>query len=149
MKIFLKKFGFATIPTILAVSALILIAATGIAAITYTQNSTSVVERRSETAWRYAEAGAQDALMRIARNKNYSCVTVDCYSLDLADNGCANGAGCATVSVSAGTGTAGDPKVITAKGIVQNNTREVEAQVIFDAAGNGEISSVVWQELTN
>jgi hypothetical protein len=141
--------GFATIPTILAVSALVLVVAFGIAAATFTETATSAVETQSSAAWRYAVAGAQDALMRIARNKNYACASADCYFLDMAANGCASGEACAKISVSAGAGTAGDPKIIIAKGIVENKTRKAEVRVVYDANGYGEISSAVWQELVN
>jgi hypothetical protein len=149
MKIFQSNGGFATIPTILALSALILVAAVGIAAATYTQTTTNAAVEQSAAALSYAEAGAKDALMRIARNKNYDCPSVDCYTLDMAPNGCLAGVGCAKISVSADAGTTEYPKIITAKGIVQNKTRTLEVQVIYDSNGYGEINSAVWQELAN
>jgi hypothetical protein len=141
--------GFATIPTILAVCAMILIVALGIAAATFTETVSSSADLQSSAAIRAAEAGAHDALMRIARNKNYSCVSTDCYSLDLQANGCSNNIGCAKVTVSSDPGTAGSPKIITVKGIVQNKTRVLQAQVIFDSSGYGQLNNVVWQEITN
>jgi hypothetical protein len=88
-------------------------------------------------------------LMRIARDKNYLCVSPDCYSLDMAANGCANSAACAKVSVSSGAGTSGDPKIVVSSGIVQNKTRKVQVRVIYDSSLYGRASSTVWQELTN
>jgi hypothetical protein len=149
MKLFQLKSGFATLPTIITLSALILIAAIGIAAATQMQTETNATTEQSSVALSYAEAGAKDALIRITRNKNYTCATADCYSLDMMPSGCLIGYGCAKISVSAGTGAAGNPKIVTAKGIVQNKTRELEAQVFYDVNGYGEISNVVWQELTN
>jgi hypothetical protein len=144
-----NDFGFATIPTILAVSVIILVIAFGIAASTFTEGVSSAAEKQSSAAYNFAEDGARDALMRIARNKNYSCASLDCYSLDLALNGCANSNGCAKVSVSAGVGAKADPKIITSSGIVQNKTRKVEVRVIYDSSGLGEIGTTTWQELTN
>lgn len=141
--------GFATIPTILAVSVIILAIAFGIAASTFTESLSSNADKQSSAAYNFAENGAQDALMRIARDKNYSCVLPDCYSLEMTANGCLNNNGCAKVSVSAGIGTKADPKIITASGLVENKTRKVEVQVIFDSSGYGEIATTTWQELTN
>jgi hypothetical protein len=145
--IFQEKLGFATIPTILALSGMILVVAVGIAAVTYTQTETSAEAKKSSLALNYAEVGAKDALMRLSRDKNYSCAAVDCYSLDMVVSGCATSEACAKISVSAGAGTELDPKIITAKGIVQNKTRELETQVIYDSAGLGEIASTTWQEI--
>jgi Flp pilus assembly protein TadG len=144
-----NSFGFATLPTILAVSGMIIVVAAGIAASTYTETQSTAVDLQSAAALRAAESGANDALMRIARNKNYSCVTIDCYSFDIQTNGCAAGTGCAKVTVSAGAGTAGDPKIITAKGLVQNDTRKLQVNVVYDASGYGQINSATWQEITN
>jgi hypothetical protein len=141
--------GFATIPTILAVSAIILVIAFGIVTSTFTESVSSSAEKQSAIAYNFAEDGAKDALLRIARDKNYSCVSLDCYSLDLAPNGCANSVGCAKVSVSNGTGAKADPKIITSSGIVQNKTRKIEVQVIYDSLGLGQVGTTTWQELTN
>jgi hypothetical protein len=150
MKIFFQeKNGFATIPTILALSGMILAIAMGIAAVSYTQTETSAAAEKSAAALDYAEVGAKDALMRIARDKNYSCPSIDCYSLDVATSGCASLSACAKVSVSTGAGTELDPKIITAKGVVQNKTRELETRVVFDASGFGELASNTWEEIAN
>jgi hypothetical protein len=141
--------GFATLPTILAISAMILIVAFGIAVATFTETTSGAADLQSAASLRFAEAGANDALIRIARDKNYQCTLVDCYSLDMAANGCANSSACAKVSVSAGVGTIADPKIITASGIVQNKTRKMQVQVVYDSLGYGRASSTVWQELTN
>jgi len=144
-----NNYGFATLPTILAISGMILVVAFGIAAATFTETTSGAAELQSAAARRYAEAGANDALIRIARNKNYICVSPDCYSLDMSANGCANSTACAKVSVSAGVGATADPKIIISSGIVQNKTRKIQVQVIYDSLGYGLASSTVWQELTN
>lgn len=146
MKFLSETNGFATIPTVLALSMLILAVAIGIAVSTSTETITTAVDKQSFQALRYAEAGAKDALMRVARNKNYTCAE---YSLDMAANGCSSNEACAKVTVSAGVGTSGDPKIITAKGIVQDKTRKIEVRVVYDSSGYGEISSIIWSELIN
>ncbi len=143
------KRGFATIPTILALSLVIIALATGLAALTFTEVSTVMTQQQSNKALLYAETGARDALVRIARNKNYSCVTADCYSLNMVANGCTTDEGCAKITVSAGTGTSLDPKIITAKGIARTNIRKIEVRVVFDVSENGEISSTTWSELSD
>jgi hypothetical protein len=148
MKLLKTTNGFATLPAVLALSVLILVVATGIATSTFTETVTTSIEGQSIQALRYAEAGAKDALMRITRKKSYSCSTTDCYSLDMVANGCTNNNGCAKMSISAGTGTSSDPKIIVAKGIMQNKTREVEVRVVYDSLSYGEISSITWSELT-
>lgn len=143
--------GAATLPTIMALTILILAVGLSIAGVTFTESLISAGQKQSAEAYLYAEAGARDALMKITRNKNYICVTTDCYSIDLVDNGCSTNQGCAKISVSAGAGSDADPKIITSKGIVNNYTRRVQVNVVFDASLNGEInlSSTTWQELTN
>lgn len=144
-----NNFGFATIPTILAVSAIILVIAFGIAASTFTESVSSAAEKQSAQALSFSEDGAKDALLRIARDKNYSCASLNCYSLELLPSGCTNNNGCANVSVSTGVGTKADPKIIVSSGVVQNMTRKVEVRVIYDSLGLGEIGTTTWQELTN
>ncbi|KKT88324.1 MAG: hypothetical protein UX26_C0016G0010 [Parcubacteria group bacterium GW2011_GWC1_45_9] len=149
MRLFKLKSGLATIPTILVLSFIIIALATGLAALTFTEVSTIMTQQLSNKAVLYAETGARDALVRIARNKNYTCATTDCYSLNMVVNGCTTDEGCAKISVSAGVGTSGDPKIITAKGIAKTNVRKIEVRVVFDASENGEIVSTIWSELSD
>jgi len=94
----------------------------------------------------FAEAGARDALVRLARNSKYSCPTTNCYSIDMVSNGCVTGDGCAQVTVGVGTGATNDPKIITSTGSVNNKTRTIQVSVTYDAALSGQISSTVWSE---
>lgn len=144
-----KQKGIASLPTIIALSVLILVAGVSITGISLVENLMSHGQKQSSQALLYAEAGARDALMKIARNKNYSCSADGCYTIDMASNGCASSDGCARLSVSDGTGASADPKIITSKGQVKNYTRKVEVRVVFDESLNGEIASVAWQEITN
>lgn len=143
--------GVATLPTIMALTILILAVGLSVAGVSFTENMIAAGQKKSAEALLYAETGARDALMKITRNKGYTCITNDCYSIDLVSNGCSTNNGCAKITVSAGVGSGADPKIITSKGTVGNYIRRVQVNVVFDASLNGEInlSSTIWQELTN
>lgn len=147
-EIFFYK-GVATLPTIMALTILILVVGLSIAEISITESFISLGQKQSSQALSYAETGARDALIRIARDKNYTCTSTDCYTIDMVENGCATGDGCAAVTVSSGAGTVVDPRIITSRGEVKDNIRRIQVSVVLDAAGNGEIVSTAWQELTN
>lgn len=152
MKQTYKKYlnrGVATLPTVILFGILILAVGLSILSLGLSEGFMSLNSSQSSTALFYADAGAKDALLRIARNKNYTCTATDCYSLDMTTNGCSTGNGCAKVSVSAGTGVSGNPKIITSKGQVKSDIRILQASVLLDASLNGQISSVLWGELTN
>lgn len=145
----IKKCGIATLPTVMILGVLSLAVAVSITAVALTESFISQGSAQSSRALFYAEAGARDALVRIARNKNYTCATTDCYMIDFSTNGCSLGNDCAKISVSSGIGTTGDPKIVTSKGLMRASARTIEVRVIFDAGGNGEIISAAWNELTN
>ena len=147
--------GIATLPTIIIIGMMALAVVVSITSMTLNELSISQGQAESSTALFYAEAGARDALIKIARNKNYNCNTPDCYSLDFVSNGCINNNGCAQISVSSGIGTTTDPKIITSKGIMKSSLRRMQVSVILDGGTsipsnqNGEITSTIWNELTN
>lgn len=143
--------GVATLPTVMMLGILSLVVAVGITAVSLTESFVSQGNIQSNKALFYAESGARDALIRIARNKNYVCATEDCYSIDFSTNGCSLGNDCAKVSVSAGTGATGDPKIVTSKGIMRSSIRTLQVSVLLDsgAADKGEITSAAWSEVTN
>lgn len=143
--------GVATLPTIMLMGVLILAVGIGILSLAFSENLMSASQANSSSALFYADAGARDALIRIARNKNYNCTAPDCYTIDIATNGCSTGNGCAKVSVGSGTGATGDPKIITSKGLMGGNTRTLQVSVYFDSALYGQISTTTtaWQEITN
>lgn len=132
-------------PTIIALTVIILAMGVGITSLALTESLISAGQKQSSQAFLYAEAGARDALVKIARNKNYA----DCYSIPFATNGCTDDTGCAIISVSAGVGSEGDPKIIISKGQVRNNIKKLQVNVIFDSSSNGEIATTTWQELGN
>jgi hypothetical protein len=146
---YLYQKGIATLPTVFAFIILIVALTVGVAALSLTEGFMSLGSRQSSQALIYAEAGARDALIRIARNKKYVCASADCYSIDFVTGGCSTKEGCAEISVSAGTGSSGDPKIIASKGQVNSNTRKIQVTVFFDSALNGRISTTTWQELSD
>lgn len=141
--------GVATLPTIFALIILIVAVSVGVTALSLSDSFISLGSYQSSQALIYAEAGARDALLRIVRNKNYTCAAADCYSIDFTSNGCSTNEGCAKISVSAGTGSEVNPKVIVSKGQMKNKIRRVQVDVVFDAFLHGKISSATWKELTD
>jgi len=151
----IKNKGIATLPTVIIISLMALVVVVSITSVALNQINISQKQAQSSVALFYAEAGARDALVRIARNKNYTCSSVDCYDVDFITNGCSLGTNCAKVSVSAGIGTTADPKIITSKGTMKSSNRKIEVSVILDSGTTtaslqkGEITSTTWTEVTN
>lgn len=151
----IKNKGIATLPTVILLGMMVLAVIVSVTSITLNEILISQSQSQSQSALFYAEAGARDALVRIARNKNYSCTSTDCYSIDFVSNGCSLGTDCAKVTVSSGVGTTGDPKIITSKGIMKSNTRKMQVSVLLDNGTTtpelqkGEITSSSWLEITN
>jgi len=143
--------GVATLPTVMVLGIMSLAVAIGITAVALTESFISQGGIQSSKALFYAESGARDALIRIARNKNYACASDDCYVIDFAEDGCSLGSDCAKISVSAGTGVTGDPKVITSKGVMRSSLRTLQVEVIFDdgTVSDGAITSATWSEVTD
>ncbi len=147
--------GIAALPTVVVIGLIALAVVVSITSIAFNELLISQGSAQSGAALFYAESGVRDALLRVARDKNYVCDTTDCYSIDFIASGCANETDCAKVSVSAGIGTTADPKVITSKGIMKASTRRLQANVVLDGGTTvasdqyGEITSVTWTELTN
>jgi hypothetical protein len=141
--------GLATIPTVIALTILVLAVGVGITSLSLSESFVTLGQDYSTRALFYAETGAKDALVKIARNKNYSCTAAECYSISIAADGCLTNDGCARVSVSSGAGSTGDPKVITSTGRVRSSSRTVQVMVIFDSLLHGEIATASWQELNN
>lgn len=154
MKI-IKNKGIATLPTVIIIGMMALAVVVSITSMALNELIISQGQSDSQTTLFYAEAGARDALVRIARNKNYTCSTTDCYNVDFIANGCSLGTDCAKVSVSSGIGTTADPKIIISKGIMRSSLRRMQVSVILDSGTTtaslqkGEITSTVWTELTN
>jgi len=149
-----KTRGVATIPIVLILGVLALAIALGVATLSYNDSTISQSSNQSSRALFYAEAGARDALTKIARDKTYTCASADCYLVDFISNGCTNNTDCAKVTVSSGAGTTGDPKIITSKGIMKSSTRTMQVSVTLDSGTGdptlqyGAITNTEWTELT-
>lgn len=141
--------GVATLPTIILLGIMALVVAVGITALSFTELLISQGGSQSARALFYAESGARDALVRIARNKNYTYTTGEGYLIDFSANGCSLGNDCAKVTVSANAGTIGDPKIVVSKGIMKSSMRTMQVSVVMD--GNGQIATstaqTVWTEI--
>lgn len=150
-----KNRGIATLPTVMVIGMMALAVVVSITSMAFNELLISQGQTQSSSALFYAEGGARDALVRIARKKNYTCSTTDCYSIDFITSGCSTDDGCAKVSVSSGIGTNADPKIITSKGIMKASARTIQVSVVLDSGTtsaslqNGEITSTTWTELTN
>ena len=149
------KRGVATLPIMLVVGMISFAIVISITSIAFNELLISQGSSQSSEALSYAEVGARDALIRITRNKNYTCNSTDCYTMDFTTNGCVDNTGCAKISVSSGIGSNDDPKVITSKGVMGLSIRQIQVVVKLDggtsvaSSQNGEITSAVWTELKN
>jgi Tfp pilus assembly protein PilX len=128
---------------------LVVVVGLGITSVTLSETFIAAGQNQASLARVYAEAGARDALLRLAKDKTYSCASTHCYTIDFATNGCAQNTGCARMSVSTASGTLANPKIITATGQVKNNVRRLQVSVIYDSAQHGEFATTTWTELTN
>jgi hypothetical protein len=140
-----SKSGAATLPSIIALTIFILAIGIGITAIGLSESLVSLGSSQSAQAFIFAEAGAKDALIRIARDKTYS----GSYTLEFVSGGCSGSyEGCATVTISGGDGSASNPKIINSEGRMKSNKRTIRVSVEFDAGLYGEIATSTWQEIT-
>lgn len=135
--------GLAALPTILLLGIVSLVIALEITTLSFTELFISQGGSQSSRALFYAEAGARDALIKVARNKTYLCALADCYSIDFSTNGCSLLNDCAKVQVT-GNDTA---KVVTSKGIMKASTRILQVTVTLDT--DGAITGTTWSEAMN
>lgn len=138
----LSNRGVATLPTVMVLGVMALIVTVSITTLSFTELFISQGGAQSSRAHFYAEAGARDALIKIARNKTYLCASADCYSIDFSTSGCSLLNDCAKVQVT-GNDTA---KTITSKGIMKSSTRTLQVSVTLDA--DGLITGATWSEVT-
>jgi Tfp pilus assembly protein PilX len=139
--------GAAALPAVFALLILIISVIIILSAMSIAGSQISSLSLKSQKALNYAEAGARDALLRIARDKTYTCAAPSdgCYQIEFTTNGCSTNEGCAKITVSSAT----SPKVIVSDGYSGTNIRKIQVNITFDASGNGEILSTAWSEITN
>src|SRR3989344_8944732 len=123
--------GVALLPVILVLFGLVMVVGVAIAGISVSENTISSTKDASDEALAIAESGIQDALMKLARDKDFT--SVGGYNL----------------SVSGGTATiivpSGSSKDITSTGALNNKTRKIQLTVNADA--NGKITQSGWTEV--
>jgi len=123
--------GVALLPVILVLFGLVMVVGVAIAGISVSENTISSTKDASDEALAIAESGIQDALMKLARDKDFT--SVGGYNL----------------SVSGGTATiivpSGSSKDITSSGTLNSKTRKIQLTVNADA--NGKITQTGWTEV--
>lgn len=130
--------GIASLPTVMVLSLMIIIIGILITTLSFNENFTAASWNKSARALSYAEIGAKDALVKLARNKNIATST----QLAMVTGGCSTPfAGCASTTIATTT----NKTIITSTGIVEEVTRGVVVESEVDAAGL--ISSSTWREL--
>ena len=142
MKPILNNNGLASLPTVIALAALILTVGVSVGAVAFSENLAALKASQSPRALFFAESGAQDALQKIVRNKNFTTST---YQIEFATNGCTNYDGCAIISV----GATANGRSVTSTGQYKTSIRKINVQITWDADSHGEISSQTWREVTN
>lgn len=134
--------GVIALPSIILISILVLIAGIGISTSGFFESVMSSGDANSKKALSAAEAGAQDAFLRVVKNKlcnEGGSPVCSSYTLSLND-GVATSTTTITVSGS-------NPKTITSEGSVAGKTRKIQVTVSFDA--NNKATQTGWQELAN
>ena len=138
--------GVATLPTVMVMGVMALAVAVGITAVALNESFISQGSGQSARALFYAEAGARDALLKIARNKNYATSSYPIYfSADL--TACTTGNnGCALVSVATTTTTT---SIATSTGYMKAAQRTVVVGITLAPDDYGAIASTTWSEPVN
>ncbi len=139
MRTIKKNKGIATLPTVIVIGIMALAVVVSITSIALNELIMSQGQAASGTALFYSEAGARDALIKIARNKKYTCsVAANCHvNFNTTDYS----------EVLVTTNVDDTVKTITSKGIIKSISRSV--QVIANLDTTGKITSTTWSELTN
>ncbi len=137
------KKGIATLPAVMVFGIMALLVAVSVTSLSFTELFISQGSGQSSRAHFYAESGARDALIKIARDKNYTYIIGEGYEIDFSASGCLLLNDCAKVLV------VGDAisKIVTSKGIMKSSNRTLQVAVTLDP--NGAITDTVWSEVVN
>lgn len=134
--------GLIALPSILLMSILVLAAGIGIASSSFFENAMSSGDAETKKALAAAEAGAEDAFLRVVKNKLCNeGGTPPCASYTIALSG-GFPPSSATVTISGSS-----PKTILSVGTTGDKTRKIQVIVSFDAVNKATQTS--WQEITN
>lgn len=130
--ILISQSGLAAMPAIVILSIVMLAIGIAMSFSSFTQNNISYDNYISQRAYYAAEAGISDAIMKIARNKNYSAD----YSLSV------NGG---TANIAFDMSVPNQTK-ITSAGAINNYTKKIQA--ILNVTQNGKVTVASWNELS-
>lgn len=128
--------GVAALLAIVGIASLALLIATSLSLGNFLENDASTARQRHREAFYVAEAGVQDAISRVTRNKDYT------GSYDEATFPIVSAPDTLDVTV---TGTT--TKTITAIAVVKLRTAKIQATVTVDS--NGLVTIASWQELSS
>lgn len=124
------KKGVALLPMIIAMSFVVLVVVVSLASLGFVEISIGSAQKRADEAFFVANAGYQDALIRITRNKSYSNTG---YDLTV-------GNGTATIVVELNAPSAGKSR-ITSTGVVVNSKRKIQVVVTVTTFGKVTVDS--------
>ncbi len=129
--ILIGQSGLVAMPSIVILSIIMLTIGIAMSFSSFIQNNISYDNYISQRAYCTAEAGINDAIMKIARNKNYSAN----YSLLINSN---------AANIVFDTTVLNQTK-ITSTSIIKNYTKKIQATL--NVTANGKVTIASWNEL--
>ncbi|MFA6417329.1 MAG: hypothetical protein WCW61_04010 [Patescibacteria group bacterium] len=136
------KSGVASIPLVLGLLILIISVGLFISSISLSDSLATSNQDKSNLALEYAQIGAKEALVKIARQPCNSCS--NSFQIETLVGGCSGGiAGCITVDYAPLTAPTSSEIVITSEGHIYDISRTVQVNAILD--NYGKIASYTWQ----
>lgn len=143
--------GAAALVSISALALFLLFISIGVGTISFSENAVSGGVSDSKRALIYAEAGAREALIRIARNKAYSCATpalpTGCVVLEMQSGGCTDNTACVRVIVDTDPGSLASPKTVESRGYAGTVSRTIRTEVQYDTSLYGEMATTTWMDV--
>jgi len=127
--------GVAALTTILGIGLVVTLMGIALGFLAFFEGAIGFSLSKSQEAYLVAQSGVADALMRLARDKDFSSAG---YTVSV-------GNGSATVVVTRNTPTIGQD-LITATGDVQGRKRKLEVKAAVDGT-SGQITILSWREI--
>lgn len=125
--------GIIDLSTIIIISLIILAIGLSLLSGGFLQNLIGVTSVKSQEAFYLSDSGTQDALIKVARNKNF---TNTGYSPNITDSG-------ETLNIVV---SGSDTKTIQSSSDIQNRNRNIQMNISLNS--DGQITSYSWQETT-
>lgn len=128
--------GIAALTTMLGLGLVISVIGAAMGLVSFFESSIALSQAKSQEAYLLAQSGAQDALLRIARDKG--CHNTDCagYTLTIGDN-------TATVIVTAPDGK----RQILSTGTAARRKRRLQVDIAVDDT-TGALTLISWKEVS-